>query len=143
ASHEAQRNIWFLLLDGKITPASFDRLKNEWTFLGDGPMINPVSIIEAYQVYALPNRLVVRENNTFKVYDTTDLDDLKEVPGGEVPVPSGTWAATAIPKTTGGDLQVLAKNCAPAALTCNVELTRIAVQAAGVQAASPTTVSEV
>lgn len=138
AAFEPRRQVWFLNLDGKIVPSTFDRATNEWEFGEEGPETG--GIVDPALVFALPERLVSFEDGRFIVYDTSDLEDIRDI--GAFTAPEGTvWGAAAADKQVGGDIQYLAKHCAADAdLECPVELTRIAIQASAIQAQTPTVV---
>ena len=141
AAFEASRQTWFLNLNGKIVPATFDRTQNEWDLGSEGPETG--GIVDPYVVFALPERLVVYEDSVFVVYDTSDLESIMKL--DEFTMAEGTlWGVAAAEKTVGGDIHILTKHCATTDdILCPIELTRTSIQASGVQSFDPTLVAQV
>ena len=141
AVHEAERDIWFLMQGDKVRAAKFDRGTNEWKELGaEATAVVPV---DALQVFALNGSLaVLGAGAQLSVYDTSKLDEIKLVDAVAYPSsPSVFWGAVGVPSSAGGNVHVLSVLC-DAVLPCTVQLTRIKVDDASVQAIGPALVQE-
>lgn len=136
AAHEAKRDVWFLHRGGRIVAGTFNRNTRKWKFFEEGPETDGIS--NPQYVFALPDRLVTAETpagstkTMLRIYDTSELDAIAAVPGGEFAYPGGTvWSVAALAKGTGGDVTIMTKDCRAndEALTiCSVNLHTYAIQ---------------
>ncbi len=149
AAHEAARDIWFLNIGQVITAATFDRKTNEWTFAEDGP--GGITITDAQNVVALPNHLAVYSGGQLRVFDTTDVDDIKPLSGGVLDLSSRGvfWDMAALPASNGGRIYLMYREAC--AGICNptqsygVKVTQVVVSGGtiGEPTGSPKNISQV